>query len=313
MRGMFARRRHLQATSETERCATKPWSRAAVSALSRCVAREVLGWRCVVRRTGLVALGVAWSRMALADVDGCVEAHSRGQVLRDESKLVESQAMLLSCASDESCPAPVKAECEQYLEAVQRLTPTLVFAGRDHLGRDIGGVRTYMDGTLVEWVAGQAPLAVDPGPHVVRFLHPGGQIVEQRVDAVQGEKARLVVAEFSKTETVTATLPPATAPTASADRSARQIMTYAFGGLAVVGLASFVILGRSGKSEEADLRASCAPNCTTSQKQSVAAKYLWADVSLAVAGLSLAGGAVLYFAPLGSDDTAATLSFAGEF
>jgi hypothetical protein len=259
-------------------------------------------------------LSVTWSSVALADVDQCVEAHSAGQVLRDEGKLVASQAKLLSCASDDACPVPIKEECEQYLDSVQRLTPTMVFAGRDHLGRDIEGVRIYMDEKPVEWASGEAPIAVDPGPHLFRFEHPDGQVVEQKVDAVQGEKARLVVAEFSKTELLKEEPSQASSGIANDEPTdVRQIMTYAFGGLAVVGLASFAILGVQGRSEEADLRASCAPNCTGAQKQSVAQKYLWADVSLAVAGLSLAGGAVLYLAPLGSDDTAATVSFTGEF
>jgi hypothetical protein len=257
--------------------------------------------------------GLVWSNVAFADIDACVEAHSRGQVLRDESKLVASQAELLSCASDDACPAPIKQECEEFLEAVQRLTPTMVFAGRDYLGRDIEGIRVYMDDALVEWVSGDAPFTVDPGPHLFRFDHPDGQVVEQKVEAVQGEKARLVVAEFSKPEVLTAELTSADSAQTSPPSDARRIMTYAFGGLAVIGLASFAILGVRGKSEESDLRASCAPNCTSAQKQSVAQKYLWADVSLAVAGLSLAGGAVLYFAPLGDDDTTASLSFTGAF
>lgn len=262
----------------------------------------------------LVAASLGWSQLALANVDQCVEAHSRGQVLRDEAQLVASAAQFLTCASDDSCPAPIREECEQYLEAVQRLTPTLVFASRDHLGRDIDGVRIYMDDASVEWSSGDAPIAVDAGPHLFRFEHPDGQVIEQKLDAVQGEKARLVVAEFSNTEvlatksTQTDVMMDATQPT-----DVRRILTYTFGGLAVVGLASFAILGLQGSSAEADLRSSCAPNCTSAQKQSVAQKYLWADVSLAVAGLSLAGGAVLYLAPLGADDTTAAISFRGEF
>lgn len=261
---------------------------------------------------GAVVLG--WSQLALADVDQCVEAHSQGQVLRDEGKLVASAAKLLTCASDDACPAPIREECEQFLGTVQRLTPTLVFASRDHLGRDIDGVRIYMDDAVVEWSSGDAPIAVDAGPHLFRFEHPDGQVIEQKLDAVQGEKARLVVAEFSNTEVLE---PRSTQADAAIDTTeptdVRRVLMYTFGGLAVVGLASFAVLGRQGRSEEADLRASCAPNCTSAQKQSVAQKYLWADVSLAVAGLSIAGGAVLYFAPLGSDDTAAAISFMGEF
>lgn len=262
----------------------------------------------------LVVAVFGWSQLAQANVDQCVEAHSQGQVLRDDGKLVASAAQLLICASDDSCPAPIREECEQYLDTVQRLTPTLVFASRDHLGRDIDGVRIYMDDAAVEWSSGDAPIAVDAGPHLFRFEHPDGQIIEQKLDAVQGEKARLVVAEFSNTDVLAPKSTQADVVTDAAQPTdVRRILTYTFGGLAVVGLAGFAILGLQGSSEESDLRASCAPNCTSAQKRAVAQKYLWADVSLAVAGLSVAGGAVLYLAPLGADDTTAAISFRGEF
>lgn len=263
---------------------------------------------------GLLTAALGWSPTAWADVDRCVAAHSHGQVLRDEGKLTQAAAELLVCASDDACPGPVREECEQYLETVRRLTPTLVFASRDHVGRDIDGVRIYMDDALVEWTSGDAPIAVDAGPHLFRFEHPDGQIIEQKLDAVQGEKARLVVAEFSNTD-VLAGNSTLVDPVADVNQPTdmRRILTYTFGGLAVVGLASFAILGLQGRSEESDLRASCAPNCTSAQKQSVAQKYVWADVSLAVAGLSVAGGAVLYLAPLGNDNTTAAVSFRGEF
>lgn len=262
----------------------------------------------------LAALGLTWATAASADVETCVESHSRGQLLRDEGKLLESQTALLACASDTACPTPIREECEQFLATVQRLTPTMVFAGRDHLGRDIDGVRVYMNDVVLDWVAGNPPIAVDAGAHVVRFEHPDGRVIEQTVHAVQGEKARLVVAEFSVTEPLK--VPSASnrgAGESSPPSEVRELMTYAFGGLAVVGLAGFVVFGLQGKSEEKNLRNSCAPNCTSDQKHAVAQKYLWADVSLAVAGLSLAGGAVLYFAPLSANDRAASISFTGEF
>lgn len=272
-------------------------------------------WFVQRHRWALLSLAcVCWAGASVADVDQCVEAHSHGQVLRDEGKLLESKTELLRCASDDTCPAPIKEECEQYLGAVQRLTPSLVFASRDHIGRDLEGVRIYMGNAVVDWVSGDAPIAVNPGPHLVRFEHPDGRVIEQKVDAVQGEKARLVVAEFSPNELLEERDEPVTLPTKEAQSGdVKQVMTYAFGGLAVIGLASFTILALQGKSEESDLRASCAPNCASAQKQSVAQKYLWADVSLAIAGLSLAGGAVLYLTPLGSDDTAASIAFTGEF
>ncbi len=262
----------------------------------------------------VVGLGVVYSSAAFADIEQCVESHSQGQVLRDEGKLLQARAAFLGCASDADCPGPIKDECQQLLENVQRLTPTVTFAARDDLGRDIPGVRIYMDETIVEWASGEAPLAIDPGRHRFRFEGANGQLVELELDAVQGEQARLVIAEFSRAEVLESRPRRPSPPTDGASAAdLRRLMTYGFAGLAVVGLASFAVLGLQGSAEESDLRATCAPDCTSAQKQSVAQKYLWADVSLAVAGLSLAGGAVLYFAPLSGDDTAASVSFSGEF
>jgi hypothetical protein len=254
-----------------------------------------------------------WIGPAWADVEKCVQSHSQGQISRDEGQFLRSQAEFLACAADEACPAPVKEECQEYLTTVKALTPTVVFAARDTLGRDLDGVRVYLDGEFLADVDGSAPVPVDPGPHRMRFEHPSGQVVEQKIVAVQGEQARFVAAEFA----VGLDAPSTTShdvTTSSAPSDLRRISTYVFGGLAVVGLTSFAVFGLQGKSEEQKLRSSCAPNCTSAQKRSVAEKYLLADVSLAVAGLSLAGGAVLYLAP--SPDAAgqsAAISIRGEF
>ncbi len=255
----------------------------------------------------------SWVESALADVEQCVQSHSQGQISRDEGQFLRSQAEFLACASDEACPAPIKEECQTHLTAVKALTPTVVFAARDTLGRDLDGVRVYLDGEFLADVDGSAPVPVDPGPHRMRFEHPSGQIVDQKLVAVQGEQARFVAAEFAVAPSATSNT-PRDVTTSSAPSDLRRISTYVFGGLAVVGLASFAVFGLQGKSEEEKYRSSCAPNCTSAQKRSVAEKYLLADVSLAVAGLSVAGGAVLYFAP--SPDPArqsAAISIRGEF
>lgn len=255
----------------------------------------------------------SWTGSTLADVDQCVQSHSQGQISRDEGQLLRSQAEFLACAADEDCPAPIKEECQQYLTAVKASTPTVVFAARDTLGRDLDGVRVFLDGEFLADVDGSAPVPLDPGPHKMRFEHPSGQVVEQKLVAVQGEKARFVAAEFDVTPKHAADA-PGDGATSSAPSDLRRISTYVFGGLAVVGLTGFAVFGLQGKAEEDDLRSSCAPNCSSAQKRSVAGKYLLADVSLAVAGLSLAGGAVLYFTPLpDAAGQSAAVSIRGAF
>lgn len=265
-----------------------------------------------LRLTCLTLAGPLFALSAKADVDTCVEAHSQGQILRDEGRLLAAQAEFLTCVTDEACPAPVKEECEQHLNAVKQATPTVVFAARDDIGRDLDGVRVFLDGEFLADVDGSSPVPINPGPHEMRFEHLDGRVVEQKLVAVQGEHARFVVAKFSsprrpapKTDVAPATAEPS---------DLRRVATYVFGGLAVVGLGGFAAFGLQGRGEESDLRSSCAPNCTAAQKRSVAQKYMLADVSLAVAGLSLAGGAVLYFAPLPvAEGQTASLSVRGKF
>lgn len=261
----------------------------------------------------LTIIGATVVDHARADVDQCVASHSKGQLVRDEGKLIEAQALFLSCASDVSCPAPVREECEQYLTSVSQLTPTLTFAARDQLGRDVDGVRVYLDGQYLSEVSHAVPAPVNPGPHLLRFEPPQGSAIEQKLVAVPGEKARLVAVEFTVTPRVAA---PVVAPTPATGQSSdfRQISTYALGGLAVVGFAGFTVFGLQGKTDEEDLRASCAPNCSADQKHAVAQKYLLADVSLLVGSLSLAAGATLYFLPVPtSEGTGAAMGLVGAF
>jgi hypothetical protein len=265
-----------------------------------------------IRRLCLTTSVLTWASFSYAGVEQCVDAHSHGQILRDDGKLLESQAEFLACATDEECPGPIRTECEQYLGSVKEMTPTVVFAARDTLGHDLDGVRVFLDGEFLTDADGSVPVPVNPGPHQMRFEHPSGQTFEQKLVCLPGEKARLVTAMFNvapRTSDVYSTYGHTAQPS-----ELRRISTYVFGGLAVVGLASFTYFGLSGKSEERSLRETCAPNCTGPQKQSVAEKYMLADVSLAVAGLSLAGGAILYFAPTPDNrGQTAGLKFMGEF
>lgn len=264
-----------------------------------------------IPRFCLTLFVLTWASLSYAGVEQCVDAHSQGQIMRDEGKLLQSQAEFLACATDEDCPGPIREECEQYLATVKEMTPTVVFAARDTLGHDLDEVRVFLNGEFLADADGSVPVPVNPGPHQMRFEHPSGQTFEQKLVCIPGEKARLVTATFNVAPraNVSASFAPASQPS-----DLRRISTYVFGGLAVVGLASFTYFGLSGKSEERALRETCAPNCSGAQKQSVAEKYMLADVSLAVAGLSLAGGAILYFAPTtDSHGQSASIKLQGEF
>jgi hypothetical protein len=82
---------------------------------------------------------------------------------------------------------------------------------------------------------------------------------------------------------------PATAGNEAPKSSGLRAPTYVLGGVALVGLASFVGFALAGESAQ-----SCAPSCSRSQISTVRRDYAVADVSL-LAALA-AGGGALYFA-----------------
>jgi hypothetical protein len=90
-----------------------------------------------------------------------------------------------------------------------------------------------------------------------------------------------------------ASLPPV--PRAESDRGARlPIVPLVLAGAGTVGVAGFIALGASGLSAEHGLQARCAPHCSAAEVSSVRARYLLADVSLAVGLASVAAAALVY-------------------
>src|SRR5690554_5420993 len=95
----------------------------------------------------LAAAAFVAGRDAAADTrEACAIAAERGQSLRDQGKLLESQDAFRTCA-DAACPAIVRQDCITWLDSVRGLTPTFIVRARDG-DRDLSAVRVYVDGAL---------------------------------------------------------------------------------------------------------------------------------------------------------------------
>lgn len=135
----------------------------------------------------------------------CLEAHGRGQVERDKGLLSRARHTLMVCAQS-TCPSIVQADCAKMSEDLAHLVPTVTFVARDPNGADLPATMVYVDDALVTTRLDDGKsYELDPGKHVVRFVHEIGETT-LRIVLNQGEKSRVLVATFT---------PPAPAPAAS--------------------------------------------------------------------------------------------------
>ncbi len=225
----------------------------------------------------------------------CLDAYEAGQRLRKASQLRAARDQFAICGNA-ACPDFAKQDCTKWLGEVDASMPTVVLIARDANGAAIEAVHVTIDGHPLTERADGRPIAVDPGPHDVRY-EAGGKVLDAHVVVAEGVHDQQLVADFSKAAP-TALPAPAPAPSPAppppppppAPPTGKTLPTAAWvlGGVAVVGAASFVTFAVLGRSTQ-----SCAPDCTSSQVSTLRRDYLVADISWIV-GLAAAGGA-LYF------------------
>ena len=241
--------------------------------------------------SGLAAACLTRAAPAHADdtVSHCIDSSDRGQVLRDQGRLIEARDAFLACAR-ESCPGPIRGDCATWSNDVEAKIPTVVLRPRDDAGRDLVQVRVF-DGAnlLVEQIDGRA-LPIDPGVHDLRFERQGVPPITVRLVAREGEKQRTVDVTWPATSKTAAS--PSSSPDASASRGSVPVGAWILGGVGLVGLGGFGYLGWTAKSEVDDMHDTCAPYCDKSRVDRARTRATLANVSLGVGILAI--GAATY-------------------
>lgn len=140
-------------------------------------------------------MSMSWVALGQPTKAECVDAHSRGQDAKTQGKLALARKLFLTCAQA-SCPQLVANDCAKWVDEVARLQPTVTFAARDSSGTDLPDTALYIDEVLVApRLDDGRPKDVDPGKHIVRFVHRGrDQTMTLVVGA--GEQGRNIVATF---------------------------------------------------------------------------------------------------------------------
>jgi len=239
---------------------------------------------------------VSMTQPARADeMQACIDASDKGQVLRIDRRLREAREQFALCARQE-CPAQIREACARWLDDAQRAIPRIVFAVKDGDGNDVRAVRiTLDDRATVDPYDGTA-FALDPGEHTFRFEAAGKQAIEKTYRLVQGEverQERVIVEDTPR--------PPAAAPApldsvSPGSSSALRTVGLLVAGGGVVGVAVGAALGLTAIAKND--RAHCDANnvCADPQARRDAQGVAAGSTIAFVAGGALAlGGLTLFF------------------
>ena len=231
-----------------------------------------------------------FSGSAQADADACASAYSRGQEERLAGRLFSARSAFQVCAAS-PCPSAIANDCARWVAEVEQDLPTIVVRLTDVRGEPIRDVRVSADGTEIPSAQLGRPIIVEAGPHALRFEAAGFQPLSLEASLRPSDRELPVVATLHALDE-----PPAQ-PSAAGQRSLALPLTLAAVG--AVALGTSLYFGLSAHSQYEDLKASCAPNCSQAQADSVSNKALISDVALGAAAVSLGAGAWFYFSAPG--------------
>lgn len=260
----------------------------------------------IVAITSMATL--AWTaECAAASRDECVEAHGRGQELREKGQLSRARQSFMTCAQS-SCPGLIQADCARFNEELAQLVPTVTFGARDASASDLPNTTVYVDDVqLATRLDDGKSYELDPGKHVVRYVHDGKETTV-KVVLNQGEKGRLLLATFNDGA------PPAHADVDSVDppappkRSPLPLVVSGVGAAAAITGAVLYAMGMAkvpGNCSVSTKECSAPPNDPVfdQARSGVALANIGGAVGVAGAAV-MVGGLVWYFVqPLRGVDT----------
>lgn len=230
---------------------------------------------------------------AAPDRAACVTAHTNAQEFKRSGKLLEAESELKICASA-GCPGALISDCGQWISDLEQTTPSLIFEVQVD-GKHATEFELQVDGASV--IDHTKAHRVNPGRHVVRVQVPNFEPKEETLVLPEGQRMRLVAFSFESPR-AEASQVPAPLPAAAEPLMERPtpILVYPLLGVGVAGLGSFGVFSLLGRSEESELEKNCAPNCTSTQLETMKRYYLIGDISAGVGAAALVGAGIVYLA-----------------
>jgi hypothetical protein len=141
------------------------------------------------------------------------------------------------------------------------------------------------------------PAVVAPGPVTVRLETPNG-VTEEQIEVSAGEDKVLALQPPAPAPVATSTEAPA-APPPPPSGIDQKVLAYVFGGVGVVGFATFGVFGMLNNQKYDDLKSSCDPNgiCPASLSDTGETGRMYqtlANVGLGVGAVGLVTGLTLF-------------------
>ncbi|WP_394847183.1 hypothetical protein LZC95_06905 [Pendulispora brunnea] len=259
------------------------------------------GARPLLLATALLSVSIGSARTLRAAPtpsakDACIDGADEGQSLRDEGKLREARARLLTCANA-ACPSAIAKDCGTWLADVESRMPTVIVSAVDAAGNDLVDVKVFLDGQpFLERLSG-TEVSIDPGPHRLRYEYTtdaAAPPIEENIVIYERQKGRALVAKFRAAEPEP---PPQPAPVVVLRKPSPPIAAYVVGGAGLIALGSAAFFGLRGRADYSKLDDSCGRthSCPQSDIDAVKTKFTISDISLGIGIAAIGVAAVLYF------------------
>ncbi len=268
-----------------------------------------------MRRT-VLALGVgvalcvtAFVRPAkAADPDAkkvCIDADTQGQSLRRAGRLADARAAFKGCL-DPHCPDLVRTDCNERMDELSRVQPTVVVEAKDSRGADLSAVKVFVDGAEVAHALGGEALPIDPGPHDLRFETAGAEPVTHHLILREGDRGRREAVVFgggahpATTAATTTTAAPAPEPDDLGHEQRVAGIAAGAGGLAI--LVTGIVFGvvakqqwdsASDKCHDGSCPAATRPTALDERSHALTFGTV-SSVGYIAGGVLVAGGVTLY-------------------
>jgi hypothetical protein len=251
------------------------------------------------------ALALAVMPALADDKAACLAAAASGQKLRDAHALVEARDQFRRCAAA-GCPAVVQSDCAGWVEAVEKVLPTVVLSAKNAAGADLFEVKVSLDGKpLAARLDGQA-IPIDPGAHAFHFEAAGGT-ADQQILVKEGALSQPVTAVIAAAQAASPT-PPQPAGGGSGQRT----VAFVVGAVGIAGILAGSVLGVMASSSWTSAQNECGspdrcpqPGQGVSDEHTASGLATGSTIAFVAGGAALAAGAALFLtAPAGRSSSA---------
>jgi hypothetical protein len=253
--------------------------------------------RVIIGASALAVALLARPGAALPTKDECINANEAAQSHRRGGHLRAAASELATCTAA-SCPGPVRDDCTERLDEVDRAMPTVVFAVGGG-SSDLTTVRVTVDGAPFASKLDGAALPVDPGAHTFAFAADGYAPVEETLVIQEGEKARVVRVVLQANDASGDVAAKSGAEGSASHASAERALSYVALGVGAAGVVVGGIFGGVALSDKNALAAHCSGDaCPRSEQADIDQLHSNSLISSAAFGVGLAGlaaGIVLYW------------------